>query len=96
MPGTEAAHEWLWGFEGTTLELTENYETRNDPNFKYNNGNVEPHRGFGHIAMMVWLASCPCLLYTPQLCEVPTAGLLSVRMDAAGGAMTDATRTPGR
>jgi hypothetical protein len=54
MPGTEAAHEWLWGFEGTTLELTENYETRNDPNFKYNNGNVEPHRGFGHVAMMVW------------------------------------------
>ena len=33
-----------------TLELTHNYGTENDKDFKYNNGNVEPHRGFGHIA----------------------------------------------
>lgn len=37
---------------GTCLELTHNYGSENDPNFKVNNGNVEPYRGFGHIAVM--------------------------------------------
>jgi len=36
--------------QGTVLEFTHNHGTENDPNCKYNNGNVEPHRGFGHIA----------------------------------------------
>lgn len=35
-----------------TLELTHNYGSETDPNFKVNNGNEEPHRGFGHIAVM--------------------------------------------
>lgn len=35
------------------LELTHNYGTENDPNFKANNGNEEPHRGFGHICFSV-------------------------------------------
>lgn len=52
-PGTEAAHHWLWGYEGQTLELTHNHGTENEPDFHYNNGNVEPYRGFGHIAFMV-------------------------------------------
>lgn len=52
-PGTEEAHQYLWNFEGTTLELTHNYGTENDPNFTHNNGNVEPHRGFGHIAFYI-------------------------------------------
>lgn len=43
----------MWGYEGQTLELTYNYGTEKDPNFHYNNGNVEPYRGFGHIAFMV-------------------------------------------
>lgn len=35
------------------LELTHNYGTENDPNYKVNNGNEEPHRGFGHICFSV-------------------------------------------
>lgn len=34
------------------LELTWNYGTEKDPNFKYHNGNDEP-QGFGHIAISV-------------------------------------------
>ncbi|KAH3674860.1 hypothetical protein WICMUC_003063 [Wickerhamomyces mucosus] len=35
------------------LELTHNYGTENDPDYKINNGNVEPYRGFGHICFSV-------------------------------------------
>jgi lactoylglutathione lyase len=36
------------------LELTHNHGTENDPNFQgYANGNSEPGRGFGHIAISV-------------------------------------------
>lgn len=44
--------EWTMG-QKATLELTHNWGTENDPNFKgYHNGNSEP-RGFGHIGVMV-------------------------------------------
>lgn len=33
-----------------TLELTHNWGTESDPDYKINNGNVEPYRGFGHVA----------------------------------------------
>lgn len=33
------------------LELTHNHGTETQDDFKVNNGNVEPHRGFGHIAV---------------------------------------------
>lgn len=33
-PGTEEAHAALWGFKGTTLELTYNHGTEDDPEFK--------------------------------------------------------------
>jgi len=33
------------------LELTHNWGTENDPDFKVSNGNEEPHRGFGHICI---------------------------------------------
>ncbi|CAL9736545.1 glyoxalase I [Monosporozyma servazzii] len=32
-----------------TLELTHNWGTESDPDYKINNGNVEPHRGYGHV-----------------------------------------------
>lgn len=35
------------------IELTHNHGTENDASFKVNNGNVEPHRGFGHICISV-------------------------------------------
>eukprot|EP01041_Mallomonas_annulata_P006951 gene6951-14111_t len=50
-PGTVASEEYLWTMKGTCLELTHNYGSELDDNFKVNNGNVEPYRGFGHIAI---------------------------------------------
>lgn len=35
------------------LELTHNYGTESDPDYKVNNGNTEPHRGFGHTCISV-------------------------------------------
>ncbi|KAK7747253.1 Lactoylglutathione lyase [Cytospora paraplurivora] len=35
------------------IELTHNYGTENDPEYKINNGNTEPHRGFGHTCISV-------------------------------------------
>lgn len=35
------------------LELCHNHGAENDASFKANNGNVEPHRGFGHICFSV-------------------------------------------
>mmetsp|Transcript_23003 Transcript_23003/g.57648 ORF Transcript_23003/g.57648 Transcript_23003/m.57648 type:complete len:330 (+) Transcript_23003:136-1125(+) len=52
-PGTPESHEFLWKYKGATLELTHNYGTETDPDFKgYDSGNNEPKRGFGHIAVM--------------------------------------------
>lgn len=42
----------LWDREGL-IELTHNYGTESDPDYKINNGNVEPHRGFGHVCVSV-------------------------------------------
>mmetsp|Transcript_4745 Transcript_4745/g.13301 ORF Transcript_4745/g.13301 Transcript_4745/m.13301 type:complete len:328 (-) Transcript_4745:7-990(-) len=47
-PGTEAAHQYLWNMKYATIELTYNYGQ--EDTFVANNGNEEPHRGFGHIA----------------------------------------------
>jgi len=44
------------GMEGL-LELTWNYGTEKDPNFKYHNGNDEP-QGFGHLCMHEYIISC--------------------------------------
>lgn len=51
-PGTPEAEKYLWNFKGVTLELTHNHGSEKDDKFEVNNGNVEPHRGFGHIAVM--------------------------------------------
>ncbi|KAM5466667.1 Lactoylglutathione lyase [Microsporum audouinii] len=42
-----------WTDRNGVLELTHNYGTEDDPNFSVANGNTEPHRGFGHIAISV-------------------------------------------
>ncbi|CEP61151.1 lactoylglutathione lyase GLO1 LALA0_S02e07866g [Lachancea lanzarotensis] len=39
--------------ESGILELTHNYGTENDADFKVNNGNEEPYRGFGHVCFSV-------------------------------------------
>lgn len=49
-PGTKAAHEFLWNYDGVTLELTHNHGTEADPNQAYHPGNQETD-GFGHIAV---------------------------------------------
>jgi lactoylglutathione lyase len=51
-PGTKEAGAFLWNFDGVTIELTHNHGSELDPDFKVNNGNVEPYRGFGHLAVM--------------------------------------------
>lgn len=42
-----------WTDRNAVLELTHNYGTENDPNYSVSNGNTEPHRGFGHLAVAV-------------------------------------------
>lgn len=42
----------VWDREGL-IELTHNYGTENDAEYKVNNGNTEPHRGFGHTCISV-------------------------------------------
>ncbi|KAL2119818.1 hypothetical protein VTJ04DRAFT_6779 [Mycothermus thermophilus] len=51
-PGAVSAGNNLWDREGL-IELTHNYGTESDPNYRVNNGNVEPHRGFGHTCVSV-------------------------------------------
>jgi len=51
-PGTRESEDMLWKMDGVALELTHNWGTESDPNYKVNNGNVEPYRGFGHICVM--------------------------------------------
>lgn len=50
--GSKEAEDYLWNIDYPVLELTHNYGTESDDSYKVNNGNVEPYRGFGHIAMM--------------------------------------------
>jgi len=53
-PGTAEAHKYLGSMKGVALELTHNYGTENDADFKYNIGNEvlneNSRDGFGHIA----------------------------------------------
>lgn len=35
------------------IELTHNYGSEDDPDFKIENGNKDPYKGFGHIAISV-------------------------------------------
>ncbi|KAL1513898.1 hypothetical protein ABEB36_003237 [Hypothenemus hampei] len=49
--GTIARTEWALA-QKATIELTHNWGTENDAEFKYHNGNQEP-KGFGHIGLVV-------------------------------------------
>lgn len=42
-----------WYQRQGVLELCHNWGVENDPEYKLNNGNAEPHRGFGHICFTV-------------------------------------------
>lgn len=50
--GTKASEQYIWSIDYPVLEFTHNHGSETDDSFRVNNGNVEPHRGFGHIAMM--------------------------------------------
>jgi len=49
-PTSEEAYAYLWTMRYTTIELTHNHGTEAQADYRPNNGNEEPHRGFGHIA----------------------------------------------
>ena len=51
---TKATEKALWTMPHgmSCLELTHNWGSENDKDFVVNNGNIEPNRGFGHIAVM--------------------------------------------
>lgn len=38
-PGTPEAHKYLWSMNGVTIELTHNYGTEDQEDFKYHPGN---------------------------------------------------------
>lgn len=48
-----ASHKEQWTGREGIIELTHNYGTENDPNYKVANGNKEPGKGFGHTCISV-------------------------------------------
>jgi lactoylglutathione lyase len=47
------SHGNHWTDREGIVELTHNYGTENDPDYKVANGNSDPGRGFGHLAISV-------------------------------------------
>ena len=52
-PGSAAAHRWLWQTDLAVLELELAAVAEGQEPELFISGNVEPHRGFGHIAVHV-------------------------------------------
>jgi lactoylglutathione lyase len=48
-----ASHGNHWSDREGIIELTHNYGTEDDPNYKVANGNKEPGKGFGHVCISV-------------------------------------------
>ncbi|KAK9462034.1 Glyoxalase/Bleomycin resistance protein/Dihydroxybiphenyl dioxygenase [Lipomyces oligophaga] len=52
--GENAANKGLeWTAREGLIELTHNYGTENDPEYKVSSGNADPYRGFGHLCFSV-------------------------------------------
>jgi len=47
------SHGNHWTDREGIVELTHNYGTENDDNYTVSNGNTDPHKGFGHLAVSV-------------------------------------------
>ena len=47
------SHANHWSDREGVIELTHNYGTENDDNYKIMNGNTEPYKGFGHFCISV-------------------------------------------
>jgi lactoylglutathione lyase len=47
------SHGNHWSDREGIVELTHNYGTEDDPDYKVTTGNSEPHRGFGHLCISV-------------------------------------------
>ncbi|KAJ7843322.1 lactoylglutathione lyase-like protein [Mycena olivaceomarginata] len=47
------SHGKHWTDREGIIELTHNYGTESDPEYKIVNGNTDPHRGFGHVCVSV-------------------------------------------
>ena len=50
-PGSPEAHDAVWNYKRVSIALGHNHGSETDEKFEVNTGNVEPHRGFGHIAV---------------------------------------------
>jgi lactoylglutathione lyase len=48
------------------IELTHNHGTESDPEYRVNNGNAEPHRGFGHTCVSVDNIQAACARLADQ------------------------------
>ncbi|KAF2837650.1 glyoxalase I [Patellaria atrata CBS 101060] len=48
-----ASHANHWTDREGLIELTHNYGTEDDPTYKITNGNSDPYKGFGHVAISV-------------------------------------------
>lgn len=42
----------MFDMDHNCVELMHDHGAENDPDLRYNNGNEEPHRGFGHLALL--------------------------------------------
>ena len=76
-------------FKEGLLELTWNYGTENDADFKYHNGNDEP-QGFGHICIAVDDLDAACKRFEDnKVCRKPI--LITIIANASQGKLEEAS-----